>query len=307
MVKNKRHKMKSYIYNILGASLAAGLMLSCQSDELAGGTGDAYIQISSVNVDKTLTTRAEGSEQIAVDILNEDGSTFKHADDWTTLQGQTFLVQAGTKYTVKAYSFGKTVSQGFDVVPVYSGEKDLTVKAGVNQTVDVTCKLAQSMVSVSYSDKFKQHFSDYSAKVYGGESYFLSFGKDETRSAYLKAGQKLTIDLTVAQKVFNQTITESALPAYRYKVNYDVNTTGTGSIDISVDQNRQEYEITLGVPLKADGVTTVPIAGDASKVWGQFAILDGISSFSDTTSPVQFKYKKASQSDWQTVAATKVG
>ena len=104
--------MKSYIYNILGASLAAGLMLSCQSDELAGGTGDAYIQISSVNVDKTLTTRAEGSEQIAVDILNEDGSTFKHADDWTTLQGQTFLVQAGTKYTVKAYSFGKTVSAG---------------------------------------------------------------------------------------------------------------------------------------------------------------------------------------------------
>lgn len=299
--------MKSYIYNILGASLAAGLMLSCQSDELAGGTGDAYIQISSVNVDKTLTTRAEGSEQIAVDILNEDGSTFKHADDWTALQGQTFLVQAGTKYTVKAYSFGKTVSQGFDAVPVYSGEKELTVKAGVNQTVDVTCKLAQSMVSVSYSDKFKQHFSDYSAKVYGGESYFLSFGKDETRSAYLKAGQKLTIDLTVAQKVFNQTITESALPAYRYKVNYDVNTTGTGSIDISVDQNRQEYEITLGVPLKADGVTTVPIAGDASKVWGQFAILDGISSFADATSPVQFKYKKASEADWQTVAATKVG
>ena len=62
--------MKSYIYNIIGASLAAGLMFSCQSDELAGGTGDAYIQISSVNVDKTLTTRAEGSEQIAVDILN---------------------------------------------------------------------------------------------------------------------------------------------------------------------------------------------------------------------------------------------
>ncbi len=299
--------MKSYIYNIMGASLVAGLMFSCQSEELTGGSGKAYIQISSVNVDKSLTTRGNGDEQIAVDILAEDGSVFKHADDWTTLQGETYLVQAGNKYTVKAYSFGKSVSQGFDAVPVYVGEKDVTVKAGVNQTVDVTCKLAQSMVSVSYSDKFKQHFSDYSAKVYGSDSYFLAFSKDEARSAFVKAGQKLTIDLTVAQKVFNQTITENALPAYRYKVNYDVNTEGTGSIDITVDQNRQEYEITLGVPLKADGVTTVPIAGDASKVWGQFAVLDGISTFAASENPVQFKYKKTSDADWKAVAASKVG
>ncbi len=266
-------------------------------------------------VDKSLVTRAENGEQIAVDILNEDGSVFKHADNWTALQGETYLVQAGNKYTVKAYSFGKEVAQGFDAAPVYSGEKEVTVKAGVNQTVDVTCKLVQSMVTVSYSDNFKKHFTDYSAKVYGENNFFLNFAKDEVRSAYVKAGQKLTIDLAVGQtegqtegqKVFSQTITEKALPAYRYKVNYDVNTTGTGSIDISVDQNRQEYEITLGVPLKADGVTTVPIAGDASKVWGQFAVLDGISTFAASENPVQFKYKKTSETDWKTVAATKVG
>ena len=299
--------MRHYIYNILGACLATGLMLSCQSDELAGNSGEAYIQLSSVNIDKSVATRADGTEQIAVDILNADGTVFKHADDWTTLQGQAYLVQAGNKYTIKAYSYGKEVAQGFDAAPVYQGEEEVTVKAGVNQTVELTCKLAQSLVSVAYSDNFKKHFADYSAKMYGENNFFLAFDKDETRSAYVKADQKLTIDLTVAQRTFGQTIAEKSLPAYRYKVNYDVNTTGTGSIDITVDQDRHEYEITLGVPLKADGVTTVPIAGDASKVWGQFAILDGISTMNDAATPVQFQYRKATETDWQTVSAAKVG
>ena len=49
------------------------------------------------------------NDQIAVDILNGDGSVFKHADDWTTIQGEAYLVNAGTTYTIKAYSYGKTV------------------------------------------------------------------------------------------------------------------------------------------------------------------------------------------------------
>lgn len=297
--------MKSYIYNIMGAAFAVGLMSSCQSDLLTG-TGEAYIQLSSVSVDKNLQTRAGDAEQIAVEILNEDGTTFKKADDWTELQGQIFLVQAGTKYSIKAYSYGKTVSQGFDAEPVYSGEQEVTVKAGVNQTVDVTCKLAQSVVTVSYSDDFKQYFTEYSAKVFAGDSYFLQFDKDETRSAYVKAGQKLSVELTVNGKAYSQKITDKALPAYRYRVNYKVSPSGTGSIDISVDQNRHEYEVTLGVPLKADGVTTVAIGSDPSKVWGQFAILDGISTFAASEDPVQFKYKKATDSDWKTIAGERV-
>ena len=300
------------IYQILGMGLLAGLTVSCQSDELTGTSGEGYIQLSSVKVDKNVLTKAGETEVLAVDILNADGSTFRHADDWTTLQGEAFLVPAGTTYTVKAYSNGKEMAQGFDAEPMYAGEKQVTVEAGVNQTVDLTCKLAQSMVSVNYSDKFKKYFTEYTAELTGTEEELaLTFEADETRAAYVLAGQPLNISLTLTpqggtEQQFNQAITDEAEAATHYKVNYDVATEGTGNLQVTVNQERHEYEITLGIPLTPDGVSTTAIAADPSKVWGQFAILAGECTFVEPEDPVQFRYKKKTDSEWQTVNAEQV-
>lgn len=302
--------MKKYLIYI-SACLVVGCMVSCQLDELIGeNEGNGYIQLSSVDVDKKVQLRS-ADETLAVDILNTDGTVFRHADDWTTLQGQSFLVPAGSGYTVKAYSYGKTIEEGFEVAPVYTGEEEVTVMAGVNQTVDVTCTLAQSMVTVNYSEKFKSKFSDYSALLTGHSALSLEFTADETRPAYVKAGQPLTIAVTLSpqggsSRTITNTVTDNAKAAYHYKVNFDVNTDGSGSINVSVDQTIHEYEITLGVPLEPDGVSTTSIAGDASKVWGGFAILCGQCTFADPTTPIQFQYRKADGQDWKTIEAQQV-
>lgn len=290
--------------------IGATLIASCQSEELVQyEKGDGYIQLSSVELDKSVQTRAT-SETMAIKISNSDGTVFQQANDWTELQGQSFLVPAGNTYTIEAYSYGKTIEQGFDVAPYYSGSEELTVKANTAHTVDVVCGLAQSMVTVSYSESFKSHFSNYSATVTGNENLSLVFSATETRAAYVKANQPLQIALTLTpnggeETSVTQNIVENALPAYRYNVKYDVNLEGSGDINVSVDQNRHEYEITLGIPLKPDGVSTTAIAGDASKVWGKFAYLEGQCTFVEPTSPVEFKYKKASEDIWQSTPAIK--
>lgn len=299
-----------YIKTLLLTFIGATLIASCQSEELVQyENGDGYIQLSSVELDKSVQTRAT-SETMAIKISNSDGTIFQQANDWTELQGQSFLVPAGNTYTIEAYSYGKTIEQGFDVVPYYSGSEELTVKANTAHTVDVVCGLAQSMVTVSYSENFKSHFSDYSATVTGNEDLSLLFGATETRAAYVKANQPLQIALTLTpnggvETTVTQSIVENALPAYRYNVKYDVSLEGSGDINVSVDQNRHEYEITLGVPLKPDGVSTTAIAGDASKVWGKFAYLEGQCTFVEPTSPIEFKYKKASEDIWQSAPAIK--
>ena len=285
------HLLKTFLVACTGIILIS----SCQSDELSQyEQGDGYIQLSSVELDKKVQTRATDGETMAIKITNAEGTIFKQADDWTELQGQSFLVPAGSTYTIEAYSFGKTIEQGFDVAPYYSGSEELTVKANTAHTVDVVCGLAQSMVTVSYSESFKSHFSDYSATVTGNEDLSLLFGATETRAAYVKANQPLQIALTLTpnggeETSVTQSIVENALPAYRYNVKYDVDLEGSGDIDVSVDQNRHEYEITLGVPLKPDGITTDAIAGDASNVWVTFAFLAGKCSFVEPFSPVQFQ------------------
>lgn len=305
-MKNKFINIKILLLVVIGIALT----VSCQSDELIQYEhGDGYIQLSSVELDKNIQTRT-ASEIMSVKITNSDGSIFQEANDWTELQGKSFLVPAGKTYTIQAYSYGKTIEQGFDASPYYSGSEELIVKANTAHTVNVVCGLAQSMVTVSYSDNFKNYFSDYSATVTGNEALNLVFSATETRAAYVKANQPLQITLTLTpnggeETSVTQSIVENALPAYRYNVKYDVDLEGSGDIDVSVDQNRHEYEITLGVPLKPDGITTDAIAGDASKVWGTFAYLSGQCSFVEPVSPVQFQYKKVSDSEWETIEAQK--
>lgn len=300
--------MKKYIYiNICATAL---LLASCQSEELIHQTeGEGYIQLSSIEIDKNVQTRAT-DEIMGVKIIAADGTVYKQTDDWTELQGVNFLVPAGTTYTIEAYSASKNESQGFDAEPYYSGKEELTVKANTAHNVEIVCKLSQSMVTVSYSNNFKKHFSDYETTITGNDDLSIVFNSTETRSAYVKAGQPLKASLNLTPNGgsptnIERTIVENALPAYRYNVKYDVNTEGTGDINISVNQDRHEYEITLGVPLKPDGVSTTAIAGDNSKVWGKFAILEGQCTFIEPESPVEFKYKKTTDDTWETATAIK--
>ena len=296
-------------YISTGLILSACLFVSCQSD-MEENKGFGYVQLTSVGLDRSVISRST-SEVMAVKITGADGVIFKEADDWTQLQGESFLVPAGGEYTVEAYSANKTLAEGFEAQPYYSGSEKLTVEKNTSHTVEVECKLAQSLVKVSYSDNFKSHFSDYSATVIGSEGTNIVFAGDETREAYVKSGQPLNVNLTLTPNggqptEINGQITENALAAYRYNVNFDVNTDSKGNITVSVDVNRNEYEVTLGVPLKPDGVSTVAVAGDATKVWGKFAYVSGLCTLVDPSDPIEFKYKKKDAADWLTISAQKV-
>lgn len=288
---------------MVGLFLLAGLVSSCQS-EIEEGEGYGYLQLSSVDVNKNVTTRADvtSSETIAVDILDASAAVVKHADNWTELNN--VLLPVAT-YTIKAYSADKDKeAQGFEAAPYYEGQEEVAIEANKAKAVEITCKLAQAMVSVNCSESFKTAFSDYACSIEGTD-LSIPFVKDETRAAYVKAGQPLTVKVDFNNgKSFTQQITAKAEAAYYYKVNLDV-TEGNASFDITVDQTIHQYDVTVKVPTKQDNpdLKTADIRLDVSKVWGQFAYLSGACNLEEITSPVQFRYKKKADSDWITVDA----
>lgn len=291
---------------VTGLFLLAGLVSSCQS-EIEEAKGYGYLQLSSVDVNKTVTSRADvtSSEAIAVDVLDESEAVVKHADDWKDLND--VLLPVAT-YTIKAYSADKDKeAQGFEALPYYEGQTEVAIEANKAKAVEVTCKLAQSMVSINCSESFKNTFSDYACSIEGADALSISFAKDETRAAYVKSGQALTLKVDFGNgKVFSQQITENAEAAYYYKVNLDI-TEGNATFDITVDQTIHQYEVVVKVPTKQEStdLKTEDIKNDVSKVWGQFAYLSGTCSLQDAASPVQFAYKKKFESEWKTVEATK--
>lgn len=289
---------------LIGLFLVAGLFFSCQS-EMEKSKGYGYLQLSSVDINKEVTSRADitESEILAIDILDESGGVVKHADNWTDLNN--VLLPVAT-YTLKAYSADKEKdAQGFEALPFYEGQKEVVIEKDKNKAVEITCKLAQAMVSVNCSESFKTAFATYSCAVEGADAFIIPFVKDETRAAYVKSGQPLTIKVDFGEgSTFSQTITESAEAAYYYKVNLDI-TEGNASFDVTVDQTIHQYDVTVKVPTKQDSpdLKTDDIRMDASKVWGQFAFLSGACNLEEITSPVQFRYKKKSDSEWTTIDA----
>lgn len=289
---------------MIGLFLGAGLISSCQS-EIDEAKGYGYLQLSSVDINKSVTTRADitESEAIAVDILDESNAVVQHADDWKSLDN--VLLRVAT-YTIKAYSADKDMeTQGFEALPYYEGQSSVLIEANKAKSVKVACKLAQTMVSVSCSETFKSTFAGYTCYIEGADALSIPFVEGEERAAYVKAGQALTVKVDFGNgKSFSQEITAKAEAAYHYKVNLDI-TEGNAGFDISVDQTIHQYDVTVKVPTKQESVDMVTddIRSDASKVWGQFAYLSGSCNLEEITSPVQFRYKKKADAEWTTVEA----
>lgn len=289
---------------MIGLFLGAGLVSSCQS-EIDEAKGYGYLQLSSVDVNKSVITRADitASETIAVDILNASNAVVQHADDWKNLDDVILPVAT---YTVKAYSADKTIeTQGFDAQPYYEGQSSVAIEANKAKTVNITCKLAQTMVSVNRLESFESTFGGCTCYVEGADALSIPFGENETRAAYVKAGQALTVKVDFGNgKSFSQEITSKAEAAYHYKVNLDI-TEGNAGFDISVDQTIHQYDVTVMVPTKQESadMVTSDIKNDVSKVWGQFAYLSGSCNLAEITSPVQFRYKKKAGTEWITVEA----
>ena len=289
---------------MIGLFLGVGLISSCQS-EIDEAKGYGYLQLSSVDVNKSVTTRADitESEAIAVDILDESNAVIQHADDWRNLDD--VLLRVAT-YTIKAYSADKVVeTQGFDALPYYEGQSSVLIEANKAKSVKVACKLAQTMVSVSCSETFKSTFAGYTCYIEGADALSIPFIEGEERAAYVKAGQALTVKVDFGNgKSFSQQIASKAEAAYHYKVNLDI-TEGNAGFDISVDQTIHQYDVTVKVPTKQESadMVTSDIKNDASKVWGQFAYLSGTCNLEEITSPVQFRYKKKADAEWTTIEA----
>ena len=289
---------------MIGLFLGVGLISSCQS-EIDEAKGYGYLQLSSIDVNKGVETRADitESEAIAVDILDESNAVVQHADDWRNLDDVILTVAT---YTIKAYSADKNMeTQGFDAQPYYAGQKDVVIEANKAKNVNITCKLAQTMVSVNCSETFKSTFAGYTCYIEGADALSIPFVEDEARAAYVKAGQPLTVKVDFGNgKSFSQEITSKAEAAYHYKVNLDI-TEGNAGFDISVDQTIHQYDVTVKVPTKQESadMVTSDIKNDASKVWGQFAYLSGSCNLAEITSPVQFRYKKKADAEWTTIEA----
>ncbi|BDD08507.1 hypothetical protein FUAX_09390 [Fulvitalea axinellae] len=134
----------------------------------------------------------------------KNASDEKVAEFSGTESGEVVL-PAG-KYSVE-YTNGLNVTPAWDT-PYYYGEKDFTVTSGQVSDLSITVSQKSFGIKLTYSDKFKETYGEYSAEVTSPEGT-LAYAKSETRSGHFFNGPvTVKVNFTTGSKndSYTQTI-----------------------------------------------------------------------------------------------------
>jgi len=251
--------MKLINHGILFGALALGLV-ACSDEapwgEGAQGEGGINLRLStSADVSDAApmlrsaeTLVAPAVESFGIRLEKEDGSYFKEWGSLDEFNAESFRV--GT-YKLTAFN-GDINEEGFDK-PCFIGSTEVTVLEARQTDVEVTATLANTMVSINYTDAFKSYFSGYSGTLHSeGHSYVAYTADHEGTPVYLYPGM---VDISVqvtdnsGRTVTVQPAKFDAQPRHHYHVTIDVKGgQGNGALDqlvISFDDSVNQESVTI--------------------------------------------------------------
>lgn len=192
--------MKAYKYYI--AAIAAALSLGACTDEYGDVCGEGKVMINTtVSTDVPLARasradqadlRAELGESLQLWISNSKGVVRQYTGI-DNLPTEVKLLSGS--YVAEAWA-GESVPASWDK-RWFTGKANFDVQPGVTGTVDVTCKIANVVVSVEYAEDVDQVLKDYTLEV-GHSRGHLTFDADHQRGYFMmpKADTGLSWTLT---------------------------------------------------------------------------------------------------------------
>lgn len=225
---------------------------SCQKDQTShfeqAGTLSLNIglDIREQEVKKGLKAFIPLSE-FKVKIYKSDGSEILSFES-LSLMPEVIELMPGDYYA-EAYSDNKLAAE-FDN-PYYYGVSDtFSISSNRNESVTLICKLANTAVSIVWSDVVKSNYIDYSAKVVS-QLAMLIYQKDEARQGYfIPSPLEIFIDLWYLNSENNPILRKlygtipDPLAGRHYEIN--INTTlapGGSAINVILDENEIPLEI----------------------------------------------------------------
>ncbi|MDE6548401.1 MAG: DUF4493 domain-containing protein, partial [Muribaculaceae bacterium] len=210
-------------------------------------TADAEVK------DALPSVRAGAPELVAPDVADfsiemrnldtDQVQTFRTLEEFNNQDG----FDVGS-YTLTAY-YGNINDCGF-YKPYFKGETTVNVLEGRETSVDVIAQLANVMLSVDYTDAFRDYFRDYSVTAHTEGHANVVFGRSETRAGFLAPGD-VTIQISLTNPSGKSvTLTPAQFPAvarHHYHMTFDVNADpiGDATLTIVFDDSTKKENVTF--------------------------------------------------------------
>lgn len=234
----------TFRYVAFGLTLVGLASCSNEAPWATGGKskGDISLWLSAdVDVKDALpVVRAGVPELIAPDVDDfaielRDNDTDK-VQSWQSLED--FNAESGFDvgtYTLTAF-YGNINECGFDK-PYFKGETTVSVLEGRESSVEVTAQLANVMLSINYTDNFRNYFQDYRVTAHTDGHANVAFGSTESRAGFLTPGD-ITLQLSLTNPSGKTAVLTpakfSAKARHHYHVTFDVNADPMGDVALTV-------------------------------------------------------------------------
>ena len=252
------------------------LLSGCGDDFTPGGAANTGSIMPLLDLDaKPVSSQSESrsgetvtADDLMIRLSSADGT---YSKEWTSVAefptDQQFKVG---DYHFEAF-YGNIEDEGFEK-PYYYGDQDIKVTDGGTTKVALTASLANTMVSVSYTEAFTKYMTAYSAELHSDGGAYIYYDGAETRPAYLRPGT-VSLNVTVT-KPNGKTATLQAAkftgkPRYHHHVTVDLNNGEVGDVVmvITFDDNTDEQPVEIDLSDKvfnapAPEITTEGFNGD---------------------------------------------
>lgn len=322
-------------------ALAAITITGCSDESSVLSDGRGRVSLS-LTLDSSVTQagglgRAAGdlsADDLQLKMTSASGSYEKTWNNVHDFNDETSF--AVGDYTLEAF-YGDADTEDFDS-PYYHGMTNVSVTDGGNTTVSMTAELANSMVTIEYTDAFRSYFTDYSAQLHSAGGAYIDYGADETRPLYVKPGEcDVIISITkpngTAATLQPTSFTAKAKTMHRIKFDVNNGNVGDAVLTISFDEtvlDGETIEIELSDELMnapapvatpkgfTDGQTLNIIEGSApdGELRANIVARGGLSAVTLTTRsrsltnqgwPAEIDLMKASDAERQQLSALGLG
>lgn len=252
--------MKQISLGVLVPAVLACIITGCAGDDNPWqGSADGGALKVELAADGKISafTRADDTKSPIVPLPSEfniklsrtDGSFSKKWDRIENFNKEE-LFPIG-EYTIEA-EYGSRDTEGFEH-PWFYASDNVSVTAGDEKRVSLTATLANAMVSLRFTDDFRNSFTAYSAALRSAGHDYIVFAQGEDRPAYMAPSQiELSLTLTNAsgKQVTIQPSGFKAEACHHYVVTIGVNGGGDrNNMTLAVDFDDEVIAETVEVPL----------------------------------------------------------
>lgn len=254
----REYNMKHNLLHIISSLLFGVLLICCTQEDDEANNGSLNLNLStdySITTETKAQTKAQTEGPTANDfviaVYDEDGSNVIRK--WETVASMPDAPQLpAASYLLKA-SYGTQHTGAFET-PYYEGATPFVITRRNTTNVQVVCRIANTKLTLEYSDGFKEYFKDWTAKAAStGDS--LTIGKDEIRAAFFEPGQ-IGLKLTMTRQ--NGKTLEYEPPVIHteggkhYRVRLDVTSGGVGGVNLVIRFDKETEEKPIYVDISGD-------------------------------------------------------